>query len=627
MRHQRAMTFFNKQSFLEVNMFTSMWKFRVTLSAILMAAFWMAAVPTGAQDLVTVGSITGSSSVFVFRSAARSVRRFVAAVKPTRTKVQRLETVKKVKKQYETIAKATPRREKSTVIDPFKLPKNIRTLPAAEGSRLLAGVAEYYLDKGDYEKAIEFFTDAVTLDDKNSRAKTGFSEALAVKGNDLLVKDQVAAAKNVFLEALKYDPKNSGAYFGLGEVYAELDQYSEAIANYEKSLENDKDLTEIYVPLGILYYQSGEIAKADTLLTKALAFPTASAETQFFLGLVRSAQGRDEEALTAFQKAETLDATLAEAFYYAGESLARLKRPAEAVPHYQKAITLKANYFDAWLGLGEAFYQVKNYPEAIVAYKEALKLKNDNWEVFAGLAESYRQTDDFNSAEANYNLAGLFLTRTKDFSKDTAADLYSKVGYVIGRQCEINIQKFVPCKWPAAVKALQKAVDFGGNSLDNANLGWAYYNSARMDIDAKQPAEARPKLELAKTNLQIALTGSPAIADGVLQNLGAVQIDLGDFRGAIESLKPVVEKRPEWNFSRYALGTAYYKANDFENAAITFRAAVAKDPDNVSYLSSLGFAEVRRKNGKEVRRIIDRLKVLSLADAAQLEKEAKAAKL
>ena len=188
------------------------------------------------------------------------------------------ETVKKIKKQYETLAKVTPRRIKAAVVDP-KTPIS-RSLPPAQGSIRFAGVGEFYIEKGDLDLAFAAFRDAIALDETNVAAKTGFSEALAIKGNDLLVRDQAAEAKSMFLEALKYDPKNSAAYFGLGEAYAALDQTGEAIANYEKALADDKELTEIYVPLGILYYQVGDIAKADEMLSKAVASSAETAETQ-----------------------------------------------------------------------------------------------------------------------------------------------------------------------------------------------------------------------------------------------------------------------------------------------------------------------------------------------------------
>jgi tetratricopeptide (TPR) repeat protein len=597
-------------------------RFRVVLSGVLVASFWLSPAKANAQDLVAVSSITGSSSIFVFRSSPKP-RRFVSQTKPVRSNVQRLETVSRIKKQYETIARTEPREQRANVVDPSTPFKSIGPV---EGAKRLAGIGEYYLQKGDYEQSIERFREALSLDDKNLSAKNGLADGLAAKGNALLLKDQAATAKAVFMEALKYDPKNSAANFGLGEVYAELDQFPEAIASYERSLAADKSLTEIYVPLGILYYETGEIAKADDYLTKALAISPNSAETQFYVGLVRVSQNKLDEALDAFQKAKALDPNYAEAYYNAAETLVKQKRTAEAISDYQKANSLKPNYFDALLGLGDAYLELKNYPDALASYKAALKLRNDNWEVYYGLGETYRWLENFNDAESNYNLAATFYTRLKDFNKDTAADIYSKAAYSIGLQCPNNMAKFLPCKWPTAVKDLEKAVEFGQNSLDYANLGWAYYNSARMDLDAKRTADGTAKLELAKVNLQKAIS-NPAVADAALQNLGAVQNDLGDFAGAIVSLKPVVERRPDWHFAAYALGTAYYLTNDFQNAAKNLQLAVNKEPNNTGYLLSLGLSYVRLKNKAEVHKVHDRLKTLNIPTANKLEIEARNAKV
>jgi tetratricopeptide (TPR) repeat protein len=538
-----------------------------------------------------------------------------------------------VKKQYETIAKAAPKRAKSKVVDPFKLPKNVRTLPAAEGSRLFAGVGEYYSDKGEYERSIEFYEDAVKLDDKNKAAKAGLSEALAIKGNDMLVKNQTGAksifeaAKAVFLEALQYDSSNAAAYFGLGEVYTELDEIDQAIANYEKSIAFDKDLTEIYVPLGVLYYQKGDIAKADVLLTKALALSPNSAETQFFTGLVRSAQNNDNEALAAFQRSKAIDPTQAETHYYEAETLVRMKRTAESLAGYKRATELRPTYFDAWLGLGEAQFELGNYEQAIIAYKVAAKLKNNDWTVFAGLGDSYRLSGKFDDATGNYRNAVLFFTQQKDYNKETAAELYSKIGLSIGQQCDINIERAVQCQWQSAIKALKNAVDLTNNPIDEVNLGWAYFRLAHPDAEARNLAVAKPNLDIAKEILQKAAAAGPPASDFALQNLASVQIDLGEYKGAIDTLNKLVARKPELNFARYALGVAYFKSNDLNNAEKWLREAIQNEPQNVGYMMALGDTLISRKNGKEARKVVDLLRPLNADYATRLDIKIKLAKL
>ncbi|MEP6946269.1 MAG: tetratricopeptide repeat protein [Acidobacteriota bacterium] len=597
------------------------------LTATLLSTFVLSAVaPSRAQDLVPVNSIGGGSSIFVFRKATgASARRFASTPRAPRSKAQRMETAKKIKKQYETLAKSEPHRVKSTVVTPDKVPANVNTMPKDQASKVFAGVGEYYIDQNDADNSINFFRESLTLDKKNTKAIGGLSEALAVKGNDLLLGDQTNKAKAFFLEAIKYNPKNAAAYFGLGEVYTDLDLRDDAIASYEKALEGDGKLTEIFLPLGILYFQKGEIAKADNLLSKASANSIETAETQVLLGVIRSSQNRTDEAMKAFDRAMTLDRDNPDAYYYKGDVLLRLGRQAEAVTEFQKAIALRANYFEAFRGMGQAYLELNKFPEAVLAFKTAVRLKNDNLESYVGLGEAERLAGNFNDAESAYATAKDLTMRNPEFSKDDAADLYSKIGYSIGRQCELNMRQAIACRWPAAIDAFKKAVDLAGSPLDSANLGWAYYNAARVDINSRRPDAARPNLELAKTALQRALSGGPQIADGVQQNLGGVDIDLGDFAAAVEALKPVVQHRPDWTFSKYALGTAYFKLNQFDDAAKMFSAASDSDPRNVGYLASLGYTQLKLRNGKEIKKIVDRLKKLDAGEATKLEQQARIA--
>ncbi len=601
---------------------------RSMVSAVLLIGLWLLPIVAPAQDLVTVSSLTGGSSVFVFRNTARAAKQSVAIQKPVRSKVQRLESVNRIKRQYETLAKTDIRRAKARIVDPKGIPSNIRTLPAEQGARLFAGVGEYFLEQNLFDQAEQFFRDALSLVSTNKEAKHGLSEALAMKGNQLLVADKPELAKDVFLRALEFDPLNAAANFGLGETYAQLNQTEAAIAAYEKSLASDKNLTEIYVPLGILYYQSGEIAKADDLLSKALALSETSAETQFFLGLVRASQGRNKDALTAFENAKRLDPKYAEAFYNSGEILSRDKRYDVAVTDYLRAVELKPNYLEALVGLGDAYFELKNYPEAVKAYGKAIKLKNDNWELYADLADAQREAGSFNDAAGTYNLAIFFMTRDPQHSKARLADFHSKIGFSIGRQCDIDTARSGPaCRWPSAIKALQAAADLTNDPVDHINLGWAYFRVAHPQAEMRNLAVAMPNLALAKAALEKGLSGKPEVAEYALQNLAAVLIDMGDQAGAINALKKLIDKRPKESFLRYQLGVAYYKNNDFENSEKAFREAVDREPNYTAALTGLGEALIARKNGKEVKKVIDRLKPLDANAAARLDAKAKIARL
>lgn len=590
------------------------------IGSFLVFSFFIGSLPVKGQELVSVSDITGGSSVFVFRSSAKSApRKFVSTAKVKRTKAQRIETAKKVTKQFVAIAKVTPRRSRTKSFDPNSLPVAPNTMPKEQVSKIFAGVGEYYIDQENTDKAIEFFREAVTLDDKNESAKSGLSEALSLKGNALLVDEKAETAKAYFQEALKNNSNNAVAFFGLGEVYSALEKDDEAIANYEKALLLDKDLTEINVPLGILYYQKGEIAKADTLLSRALAVSPDNADTQYFLGLVRYAQNRNQEALTAFREALKADSGNAELHFRIGEALERLNQNDDAVNAFNEAVKLKPQYFEANFELGNLYYEMGKYPESVKAFEAAKKLKNDNIDVYINLGDAYRQIPDYNNAESNYNLATVFIQRDPNYSKEETADIYSKIGYVIGRQCEINMRKSVRCKWNTAITSLEKAVELSPNAADYTNLGWAYYSFGRIDMALRNEAEGRPKLEKAKVALLKAISMNPKFVEAPLVNLGSIYIDLAEYSAAIDALKQVTDKRGDWTFALYALGVAYRKNGDIPNAITYFQKAVNKDPNYVAAWSGLAESQIRSKNKKEAQKIIDKLKTLAPGEAQKLE--------
>lgn len=595
---------------------------RSFISITLITTVLFSCLPAFAQgpDLVPVSDITGGSSVFVLRSTGRSSRRF-STTKATRSKAQRIETAKKIKKQFDAINKVTPIRVRAAVVDPNKMPTNIKTMAPDKASLLFAGVGEYYVDKNDLDNSISFFRESVDLDSKNIKAKQGLSEVLAAKGNELLVADKASTAKAFFLEAVKIDPKNSAAYFGLGEVYSELDQSKEAIKSFEDALASNSKLTEIFVPLGILYFQAGEIAKADDMLTRALSNSTETAETQLFLGSIRISQNRKQEALAAFQRAKAIDPTNADGFFQTGEALVRLDRQTEAIQEFKQAVVLKPTFLEAWISLGDVYYETRNYAEAIKAYTQAKRLKNDNVEALIGLGDAQRMSSDFDAATGSYNLAATFITRNPNFDKNEAADIYSKIGYVIGQQCQINLRQAKACGWPQAIRALERAVEYGsGNTADFANLGWAYYNAARVDGYEKRESEKQTKLALAKAMLEKAVAANPAYVEGPLLNLGMTLTDLGDYAGAVNALLKVVNKQPKWVFALNELGIAYRQQKNYKEAINYFRKAVDRDDNFAAAYFNLGETEYRNGNTPNAKKAYEKLVKLGRGDlAAQLE--------
>ena len=597
----------------------SIYRIKAVLTAFILAAFLTTGSPIFGQSAIVYSDITGGSSVFVFKSSAKSAtKKYVAQTKSKLSREQQLAKSKKINTQYVQLAKAAPRRARTNSVDPNTLPPTakINLMPKDQASKLFAGVGEWYIDREDSDHAEDFFRTAYTLDGKNSIARNGLSEALALQGNGLLAKEDSDNAKKKFDEALTFNANNGVAYYGLGEVYNGQDDSKNAIASYEKALGLDRALTTIYVPLGILYYQTGEIAKADTELTRALAISPEDSETQFFYGLVRYAQGKDDEALKAFREAKKIKPDYAEPWYYAGLTLLRMEKTDDAIAELTKAKELKPDYFEAWFSLGTA-YLTKDTPEdygrAIEAFKRATTLKNSSAAAQANLGDAYRlrgDSNDFKLAEGSYNVAASLATNDKNFTTTETGDIYTRMGYVIARQCDAYSKINARCGWGRAITALESAVARSNSKVDYANLGWAYYNAAHNDLIENKSDEAKAKLVKARDALLKAVDGNTTFAQGPLLNLAITYRDMGEYANEIEALKKVVQTQSDWTFALNELGIAYMNTKDYKLAADQFRNATKKDDKYALAYLNLGKAEFLNGNMGEAKRAYDRLKKL-----------------
>lgn len=552
------------------------------------------AVSLKAQDVVTSDDISGG---FVFRASSSAQKKTTlrnASVK--RINSQKLATGKRIRRQSVTVAKLSPKRTKSKQVTPdVAIDAKISTKPKEEVSIIFAGAGEYYLEKAEIDKAVNIFRESVILDARNTNGKLGLSEALTRKADALLEQDQSDSAKAFYLEAVKYNEKNAAAYAGLGEVFDRLDENDTALENYLKAQSLDADLTELFTPIGVLHFQKGDMAQADNYLTKALAVSADNAETQLFLGLVRYKQDRTSEAMAAFRRAIELDPASAEAHYYFGGALDKLGQNAEAIAEYNQAIQINPKYIEAWFDLGVAYYNGKRYEEAINAYKQTIRLKNDMGEAHANLADVYRQLNRLEDAISEYRLAVAF---TKN-----DAELYSKYGYVAGKLAANPAKSGY---WVVAIENLTKALALSSDFVDYTNLGWAYYNSALIDFNSNNKAEAIAKLQKAKTNLLEAAKLNQKMP-AIYLNLGMTQTDLGEYKDGIETLKRADELRKDWIPVVNYLGVAYAESGDLENGVKQFQRTVELDGKYALGYFNLGRTELRRKNIKEAKKAYQKL--------------------
>lgn len=130
--------------------------------------------------------------------------------------------------------------------------------------------------------------------------------------------------------------------------------------------------------LGILYAQREEYEEAITYFYAALKIQPDSANCLNHLGNALSNLGENQQAIEKFEQALALHQNYAEAYNNLANVYVKEKRFENAVANYQKALSLKPNYTDACNNLATTFLKMGKMEEASQYFHQALGSEANN---------------------------------------------------------------------------------------------------------------------------------------------------------------------------------------------------------------------------------------------------------
>lgn len=117
---------------------------------------------------------------------------------------------------------------------------------------------------GDTSNALASYSMALSIFPRDTKAMNN-------KGTILFRRQQYAAAKDLFAEAIRWDPRYSDALQNLGSCYGVMGDYENALNYLFKSLLYEKDKEKVpgtYYMIGMTYRYMGNEPKAQEFLTK-----------------------------------------------------------------------------------------------------------------------------------------------------------------------------------------------------------------------------------------------------------------------------------------------------------------------------------------------------------------------
>ncbi|CAF1208534.1 unnamed protein product [Adineta steineri] len=270
--------------------------------------------------------------------------------------------------------------------------------------------------QGNYEQAIEYYTKALGIREKNFPAN---SPSLATSYNNIGgVYDNIkeySKALSFYEKALEIDEKSLPAnspslatsYNNIGSVYSKMGEYLKALSYYEKALgiyekslpANHPELATSYNNIGLVYNNLGEYLKALSFYEKAFEVwrktlpsnhPNLAASYNN-IGLVYNNLGEYWKALSFYEKTlgiqeKTLPSNhpdLAESYNNIGSVYNDMGEYSKTLFFYRKALgirqeALPANHLElatSYNNIGSVYDNMGEYLKALSFYEKALEIK------------------------------------------------------------------------------------------------------------------------------------------------------------------------------------------------------------------------------------------------------------
>lgn len=184
-------------------------------------------------------------------------------------------------------------------------------------------------------------------------------------------------AEHHLLQAIAVDSAYVDAYNSLGKLYADSQQFEEAVAIYEKAMTlplTEEQKPKVYLNLGVSYMGLNRSDEAVRAWKRSIALAPDYAEAYLNLGIAYQTENLSDSARVAWTRAIAVKSD----FIAPRMALARLaneeSNPEESVRYYREILALGARDPQIYGELARVYEQQEKYDLSLSTYDDALKL-------------------------------------------------------------------------------------------------------------------------------------------------------------------------------------------------------------------------------------------------------------
>lgn len=444
--------------------------------------------------------------------------------------------------------------------------------PAADPYETAYLEASLSLAGREYAKAVERLTPLRGDKDAPPEILVLLSEALLRAGNE-------EEGRKVVDEAIERYPGYVPALRMRSTISRLRGKYDASIADLETALTIEPKNSEMLDELGLLRYRTIqkriEEKGRDVALQELLDIYTRLSATR---------QGS--------QKIPTL--LIMSGIY------SEMGQNDKSIEAANQAVTLRPQNVRSQLGLAEAYAKAKKPKDALRAYRQALLIEPENTAIRSKVAEMISAEGKAGGLLAFYEELAQSFPKLKEIQKAYSDELVKAKEWKKAADQNRKALELWPDD-PDAKSALVVSLFMLGEEKEAMKLAESLISSknfaAKDMTNLAQMLSRAGKVEAATALYKKVAESDPA-NDQILLALSGAQIESGKQQDAIETLKKLVDRRPDLFLAAAMLGQLYSEAGRFDDAhALYDRVEKSLAPENAVELQ-VRKADLYRREGK-----------------------------
>ncbi|MGH9832011.1 MAG: tetratricopeptide repeat protein [Blastocatellia bacterium] len=249
------------------------------------------------------------------------------------------------------------------------------------------GLGRIKATSGELAAAAEHFRKAVELFPEYGSAHYALGLALRDLGQAGKAQEHLALSQKHKLSRPRLEDPLLGAIAELNALGTEIlkrgvmlesaGRIEESIAEHERALTVNPQLTQAHINLIQLYGRTGQFEKAEKHYRDVVAINPNLADSHYNFGVLLAGQERYAEAAQAFYRSLQINQFNAEAHHNYAVMIEREGRLDEAAEHYRRALENKPGHRQAHFHLGRILVNQGKLAEAIEHFHQTLAVEDE----------------------------------------------------------------------------------------------------------------------------------------------------------------------------------------------------------------------------------------------------------